>query len=110
MTANLPQLTTTIERRYLADIIAGTKKIEYRDDKPYWRKRLQGLKCPFTLRLINGMTKQAPEVCVRIDKITIGRNPPQYRLHIGAALTWKNWDKRRSEPTADGKTRYGRSK
>jgi hypothetical protein len=30
------RITTTIEREWLAEIIAGTKKIEYREIKPYW--------------------------------------------------------------------------
>jgi hypothetical protein len=30
------RITTTIEREWLAQIIAGTKKIEYREMKPYW--------------------------------------------------------------------------
>jgi hypothetical protein len=31
--------TTTIEREWLAQIIAGAKKIEYHPVKPYWTKR-----------------------------------------------------------------------
>jgi hypothetical protein len=34
------RITTTIEREWLAEIIAGTKRIEYRQIKPYWTKRL----------------------------------------------------------------------
>jgi hypothetical protein len=33
------RITTTIEREWLAQIIAGTKKIEYRQIKRYWTKR-----------------------------------------------------------------------
>ena len=36
---NYDRITTTIEREWLAQIIAGTKKIEYRQIKPYWTKR-----------------------------------------------------------------------
>ena len=36
-------ITTTIEREWLAEIIAGTKKIEYRRIKPYWTKRFATL-------------------------------------------------------------------
>jgi hypothetical protein len=35
------RITTTIEREWLAEIIAGTKKIEYRQIKPYWTKRFR---------------------------------------------------------------------
>ena len=111
MPTNSPiAITTTIKREFLVDIIEGTKIIEYREAKDYWRKRLDGLKYPFNLRLINGMSKDAPEVCVRIDKITMGKNPPEFRLHIGAVVWWKNWDKRTGEPSPDGKTRYGRAR
>jgi len=33
-----------LERKYFAAIAAGTKRIEYRERKPYWRKRLEGRK------------------------------------------------------------------
>lgn len=105
-------LTTTIKRRWLSEIVAGTKRIEYREIKPYWIKRLvigesaQAFKpCPFKLRLINGMSKTAPEVTVRIDKVDIGRQPSDpdlydgevFRLHIGRILSYKNWNKRRGK-------------
>jgi hypothetical protein len=41
------RLTTTIEREWLAQIIAGTKKWEYRRIKPYWTKRLKSVQKPF---------------------------------------------------------------
>lgn len=50
------RITTTIKREWLAEIIAGTKKIEYREVKPYWTKRLKGVAFPFELRLIDGVT------------------------------------------------------
>jgi len=36
------RLTTTLpcQREWLADIIAGDKRVEYRRMKPYWRRRL----------------------------------------------------------------------
>jgi hypothetical protein len=49
------RLTTTIKRQWLAEIIAGTKKIEYREIKPYWTEILKSVKTPFELRLLNGM-------------------------------------------------------
>ena len=35
MRVGYDRMTTTIERDWLAQIIAGTKKIEYRQIKPY---------------------------------------------------------------------------
>lgn len=64
------RITTTIEREWLAQIIAGTKKIEYREIKPYWTKRFAKVSLPFELRLLNGMNPPVPEVTVLIHRIT----------------------------------------
>jgi hypothetical protein len=40
------KLTTTIKRPWLAEIIEGTKKIEYREIKPYWTNRLKSGQLP----------------------------------------------------------------
>lgn len=92
------KITTTIQRQWLAEIVAGTKTIEYREVKPYWTMRLvqsggTTIPCPFKMRLINGMSKKAPEVTVRIDKITVDTHvpPTQFELHIGKVLNVKNW-------------------
>jgi hypothetical protein len=100
-------LTTTIKRRWLSEIIAGSKKIEYREIKPYWQKRLPQYEVPFKLRMINGMDKHAPEVTVLIKKVDIGFQPNDpdlyegavYRLHIAKVLSYKNWDKKRGIPS-----------
>ena len=44
MRTKMDRLTTTIKRPWLADIIAGKKKIEYRQIKPYWTKRLKSVR------------------------------------------------------------------
>lgn len=92
------KITTTIERKYLREIIAGTKKIEYRDIKDYWARRLGGIECPFHLRLINGMSKSAPEVTVIVTKIRPNRRSGQYELHLGKIVSTKHWDRRRECP------------
>ena len=83
----MKRITTTIKREWLSKIIAGTKSVEYREVKPYWTKRLAGINCPFELRLVNGMSKSAPEASLRIDRVTIGE---EYELHIGAVLRTRN--------------------
>jgi hypothetical protein len=101
------RITTTIKRQWLAKIVAGTKKFEYREIKPYWTHRFiqpggTTIPCPFELRMINGMSKKAPEVTVLIDKIDIGPQEPfegydegdVYRLHIRKVLSVKNWNRR----------------
>jgi len=69
---NCDRITTTIEREWLAQIIAGTKKIEYREIKPYWTERFAKVSVPFELRLLNGMNRPVPEVTVLIHRITKG--------------------------------------
>ena len=64
MRLNRDRITTTIEREWLAQIIAGTKKIEYRQIKPYWTKRFAKVSLPFELRLLNGMSPPVPEATV----------------------------------------------
>jgi len=94
----MKRITTTIKREFLAEIVAGSKTTEYRDVKPYWRKRLSGVTCPFELRLINGMRERAPEVTVLIDRIRESSATRQYHLHIGKVLRTSHWDKRRQVP------------
>ena len=64
------RITTTIKRQWLAEIIEGTKRIEYREIKPYSTKRLKSITSPFELRLINGMNPPVPEVTVLVRKVT----------------------------------------
>jgi hypothetical protein len=94
----MDKLTTTIKRPWLREIVAGRKTIEYREIKPYWTKRLKGRQCPFLLRLINGMSKDAPEVTVRIDRVRTNNKTAIYELHIGAVVDVQHWDKRREMP------------
>jgi hypothetical protein len=90
------RITTTIERQWLAEIIAGTKKVEYRRIKPYWTQRFKKVSLPFELRLLNGMNPPVPEVTVLIHRIT--RRAGEYRLHIKKVLNYKHWDKPGQRP------------
>ncbi len=96
--ADRPRITTTIERRWLSDIIARKKFIEYRENKPYWRRKLAAISCPFELRLINGMRPFAPEVTVLIRKVTESKTHKEFRLHIDRVLGWRNWDSKKRVP------------
>ena len=98
MPTRYDRITTTIEREWLAQIIAGTKKIEYRQIKPYWTKRFSKVAVPFELRLLNGMNPPVPEVTVLIHRITKHRRAGEYRLHIKKVLNYKHWDKRSRKP------------
>lgn len=95
MRKSYDRLTTTIKRPWLAEIIVGTKKIEYREIKPYWTTRLKSVCVPFEMRLINGMNPPVPEVTVLIHKVTKNRYYKAYEFHIKKVLGFKHWDKRR---------------
>jgi hypothetical protein len=92
------RITTTIKRQWLAEIIEGTKTIEYREIKPYWTKRLKGITSPFELRLINGMNPPVPEVTVLVRRVTVDRRGRVYELHIKKVMGFKHWDRRRKMP------------
>jgi hypothetical protein len=92
------RITTTIEREWLAEIIAGTKMVEYREVKPYWRERLAKVSVPFELRLINGMQAHAPEVTVVVDRVRRNSQLRRYELRIRKVVSYSNWDIRRRVP------------
>ena len=98
MRTGYERITPTIEREWLAQIIAGTKKIEYRQIKPYWTRRFAKVSMPFELRLLNGMNPPVPEVTVLIHKIAKDRRAGEYKLHTKKVLGFKHWDKRRQKP------------
>jgi hypothetical protein len=94
-------ITTTLKRRWFAEIVAGTKRIEYREIKPYWTSRLRKVRTPFKLVLRNGMNPPIPVLTVRIDRITRPKSGPDkgtYALHIGRILKVEHWDRKRCCP------------
>ena len=95
----MQKLTTTIQRQWLREIVAGRKNVEYREIKKYWTDRLSTVSTPFLLRLINGMTARAPEVTVRIERVRKNTKTGNYELHIGKVVEVCNWDKKREQPT-----------
>lgn len=95
-------ITTTLKRQWFAKIVAGTKRIEYREIKPYWTRRLRKVRTPFKLVLRNGMNPPIPVLTVRIDRISPSPNAHRrggtYALHIGRVLKVEHWDRRMSRP------------
>jgi hypothetical protein len=96
-------ITTTLKRQFFAEIVAKTKRVEYRDIRPSWTKRLRAVKVPFRLVLRNGMLPPVPVVTVRIDRVvpnpwrTKKRNG-SYALHIGRVLKVEHWDRVKKRP------------
>jgi hypothetical protein len=105
----MTKVTTTIKREWLREIVAGRKQVEYREIKPYWEGRLAGLRPPFELRMINGMSATAPEVTVEIIKLVRNNRNGTFDFHIGKIIEVRNWDRRREVPRSarptDGTTR-----
>jgi hypothetical protein len=98
----LDTITTTIDREFLAKIVAKEKRIEYRKIKPYWTQKPRAVGRPFKLILRNGMSRPIPVVTLRIDRITPSphRRPRKgdYALSIGRVLRVEHWDRKRQRP------------
>jgi hypothetical protein len=89
--AQMDKITTTIKREWLKKIANRTKRVEYREIKSYWTKRLSGVKPPFLLRLINGMQPKAPEITVVVTKIRKNSRSRQFELVLGRIAELKHW-------------------
>lgn len=94
----MQKITANIKRVWFKEIVAKRKRIESRDMSAYWERKLDGIKPPFLLRLINGMQKAAPELKVRVTKITKNRRKKEYEFHLGKIEEVKNWDIKREQP------------
>ena len=92
-------ITTTIKREWLAKIANRTKRVEYRELKPYWVKRLSQVRVPFLLRLINGMQPNAPEVTAVVLKVRKNSRSRQFELALGKIVELKHWSARLGRPT-----------
>jgi len=97
-------ITTTLEREWFSKIVDRSKRIEYREIKPYWTSRLRKVQTPFRLVLRNGMNPPIPVLTVRIDRIVPNpnrkglRQKGSYALHIGRVLKVEHWDRKRKRP------------
>ena len=94
----MEKITTTIKREWLKEIAAKRKRVEYRDIKPYWENRFKATKPPFLLRLINGMSKNAPEVTVEVRTVVRNKKDGQFELYLGKVVEVRNWDAKREQP------------
>ena len=55
--------------------------------KPHWEHRIEPLKPPFKLRLLNGMTHPVTEAVVVVTKVTRHPSIREYRFHLGRVLS-----------------------
>jgi hypothetical protein len=95
-------ITTTLKREWFAKIVDGSKRVEYREIKPYWTSKLRKVSTPFRLILRNGMSPPIPVLTVRIDRIVPSprgkARKGDYALHIGRVLKVEHWDRKRRKP------------
>ena len=77
-------LHLTLHRQWFDQIANGTKKIEYREAKPYWISRLEGQTFD-EVHFRNGYHREAPFMRVKIDKIT--KRKGFYSIHLGPVLS-----------------------
>jgi hypothetical protein len=85
-------LHLTLKRKWFAEIAAKKKRIEYRDQKPYWRKRLEGRSYD-VIKFRNGYASDAPEMLVEfkgLRRYGKGR-AAKYAIRLGRILKIKRW-------------------
>lgn len=85
-------LHLNLHREFFAQIAARTKRIEYRNQTPYWRKRLEGRKYD-VIEFRNGYATKAPVMVVEfrgLRRYGKGRNA-YYAIRLGKILTLKRW-------------------
>ena len=85
-------LQLTLKREYFAQIVEGTKHIEYREYKPYWKSRLEGKKYE-QIHFRNGYSKNPPEMdveCRGIKLVSKGRSA-EYQIRLGRITNLKRW-------------------
>lgn len=93
-------MTANIHREFFVAIASGRKKIEYRAATEFWQIRVDKAgKPPFHLRVINGMTKQAPELTVVVEKVLLDVWAQEYQFHLGKVIDIKHWDREKGTPT-----------
>lgn len=77
-------------------IATGEKRIEYRQQTAFWRKRLEGRKYDI-VHFRNGYAKDAPEMLVEfigVRRYGHGRNA-HYAIRLGRVLKIKRWKRRK---------------
>jgi hypothetical protein len=82
----MDRITTTIKLEWLGEIAAGRKRVEYREIKPYWIRRLSKIEPPFELRPINGMQSKAPELTVVVQRVRKNSRSGFFELLLGKVV------------------------
>lgn len=79
-------LYLTLKKKWFDLIASGKKKIEYREIKPYWDKRLNKKYDIICFR--NGYGLNAPSILIEYKKLTYGhfQNKRCYAIKLGKIL------------------------
>ncbi len=96
-------ITATITREWLARIISGKKRYEWRGTSDFWEARLKKVGSPpFHFRLINGMKKNAPEATVLVSAVHWDLAEIAFRFTIEGVVELKNWKSEWARLHAEG--------
>lgn len=88
-------LTINIEREFFEAILTGDKTVEYRSVSEYWIKRIKKAgRPPFLMRVINGMSPNAPELTITVESIKHDKQNEVSEFHLGELKSVKNHDRR----------------
>jgi len=76
-------LYLTLTKCYFDAILDGTKKVEFREIKPYWTKRLEG-KTFDVIVFKNGYSKTSPTM--RVEWLGMDKGEALYSIKLGKIL------------------------
>jgi hypothetical protein len=85
-------LHLNLRRKWFDAIAVKTKRVEYRDQTPYWKRRLEGRHYD-VIQFRNGYATKAPEMLVEflgLLRYGKGRNA-YYAIRLGRILKIKRW-------------------
>jgi hypothetical protein len=87
-------LHLNLHREFFGQIVAGTKRVEYRDQTPHWKSRLENRKYDL-ICLRNGYAADAPEMLVKFCGVGRQREGRKirYAIRLGKTLKLKRWRK-----------------
>jgi len=86
-------LHLTLEREWFDQIAKGIKRNEYREYKPYWKRRLEGRTFDHIL-FRNGYAADAPEMLVEYRGLRRDEKRGRYVIRLGRVLKTKRWRSR----------------
>ena len=85
-------LHLNLYREFFAAIAAKKKRIEYRDQSAYWKKRLEGRRYDL-IQFRNGYATEAPEMLVEfrgLRRCGKGHNA-YYAIQLGRIVKVRRW-------------------